>query len=32
MARELLAEAGFTKVSTGQVEGDVLNVYYACQK
>lgn len=32
MARELLAEAGFTKVSTGQVEGDVLNIYYACQK
>lgn len=32
MARELLAEAGFTKVSTGQVEGDILNIYYACQK
>jgi 2-polyprenyl-3-methyl-5-hydroxy-6-metoxy-1,4-benzoquinol methylase len=31
-ARELLAEAGFTKISTGQVEGDFLNIYYACQK
>jgi SAM-dependent methyltransferase len=31
-ARELLAEARFTKISTGQVEGDFLNIYYACQK
>jgi SAM-dependent methyltransferase len=31
-ARELLADAGFTKISTGQVEGDFLNIYYACQK
>lgn len=31
-ARELLAEAGFTQISTGQVEGDFLNIYYACQK
>jgi 2-polyprenyl-3-methyl-5-hydroxy-6-metoxy-1,4-benzoquinol methylase len=31
-ARDLLAEAGFTSVTTGQVEGDILNVYYACRK
>jgi 2-polyprenyl-3-methyl-5-hydroxy-6-metoxy-1,4-benzoquinol methylase len=31
-ARELLAEAGFTQISTGQVEGDFLNIYYACRR
>jgi len=31
-AHELLSEAGFTSISTGQVEGDFLNIYYACQK
>jgi 2-polyprenyl-3-methyl-5-hydroxy-6-metoxy-1,4-benzoquinol methylase len=31
-ARELLAEAGFTSVSTGQVESDILNIYYTCRK
>jgi hypothetical protein len=31
-ARDLLAEAGFTSVTTGQVEGDILNVYYTCRK
>ena len=31
-AKELLAEAGFTDIDTKQVEGDILNVYYICQK
>lgn len=31
-ARELLTEAGFNEISTAQVEGDILNVYYTCRK
>jgi 2-polyprenyl-3-methyl-5-hydroxy-6-metoxy-1,4-benzoquinol methylase len=30
-ARELLAEAGFTRVAVSRVEGDPLNAYYVCQ-
>ena len=32
LARELLAEAGFTRVEVTKVEGDPINVYYICQK
>jgi len=31
-ARELLAEAGFKRVEVKQVEGDIMNAYYVCQK
>jgi 2-polyprenyl-3-methyl-5-hydroxy-6-metoxy-1,4-benzoquinol methylase len=31
-ARELLAEAGFTRIDVHQVEGDPLNLYYFCRK
>ena len=31
-ARGLLAEAGFTRVDTAQVEGDIFNLYYTCRK
>lgn len=31
-ARELLAEAGFARVTTFAVEGDPLNVYYVCSR
>jgi hypothetical protein len=31
-ARELLAEAGFTRVDTDQVEGDFLNLFYIVRK
>jgi 2-polyprenyl-3-methyl-5-hydroxy-6-metoxy-1,4-benzoquinol methylase len=30
-ARELLAEAGFTRVQVTRVEGDPLNAYYVCR-
>jgi SAM-dependent methyltransferase len=30
-ARELLAEAGFTRVDLSQVDGDPLNYYYVCR-
>ncbi len=32
LAKELLAEAGFTSVETHHVEGDPINVYYVCKK
>ena len=32
LARELLAEAGFTSVEVRKVEGDPINVYYICRK
>jgi SAM-dependent methyltransferase len=32
LARELLAEAGFTSVETKNVEGDIMNNYYVCRK
>lgn len=32
LARELLAEAGFSSVETTQVEGDPINIYYICRK
>jgi len=32
LARELLAEAGFTSVETKSVEGDIMNAYYICRK
>ena len=31
-ARELLADAGFTRVDAEQVEGDIINAYYVCRK
>jgi hypothetical protein len=31
-ARSKLAEAGFTKVETNQIDGDFLNLYYIAQK
>lgn len=31
-ARELLAEAGFTRVEVKQIEGDILNNYYVARK
>ena len=32
LARQLLAEAGFTSVETKSVEGDFMNAYYICKK
>jgi 2-polyprenyl-3-methyl-5-hydroxy-6-metoxy-1,4-benzoquinol methylase len=32
LARELLAEAGFTQVETKNIEGDIFNAYYVCTK
>ncbi|TMB94129.1 MAG: class I SAM-dependent methyltransferase [Chloroflexi bacterium] len=32
LARKKLAEAGFTKVDTQGVEGDIINAYYVCRK
>jgi hypothetical protein len=32
LARSKLAEAGFTKVETNQIDGDFLNLYYIAQK
>ncbi|MEO6197396.1 MAG: class I SAM-dependent methyltransferase [Dehalococcoidia bacterium] len=32
LAKELLAEAGFSSVQTTQVEGDPINIYYICRK
>ncbi len=32
LARQKLAEAGFTRVETARVPGDVLNTYYICRK
>jgi SAM-dependent methyltransferase len=31
-ARELLAEAGFTRIDVRHIEGDPLNLYYFCRK
>ena len=31
-ARELLAEAGFSRVAVEHVEGDIVNAYYVCAK
>jgi SAM-dependent methyltransferase len=31
-ARELLAEAGFTKVDATRIEGDIINCYYVARK
>ncbi len=31
-ARELLGEAGFTKIDAESVEGDIMNAYYICRK
>jgi 2-polyprenyl-3-methyl-5-hydroxy-6-metoxy-1,4-benzoquinol methylase len=31
-ARELLAEAGFTRIDTDAVEGDILNIFYIVRK
>ncbi|MFC9330107.1 class I SAM-dependent methyltransferase [Kitasatospora sp. NPDC057015] len=31
-ARRMLAEAGFTRVDTQQVEGDILNIYYVARR
>ena len=32
LARQKLAEAGFTKVTVEQVPGDIMNAYYICTK
>lgn len=32
LARQMLAAAGFTKVETKSVEGDIMNAYYVCTK
>ncbi len=32
LAKELLAEAGFTSVEAQRVEGDPINIYYICRK
>lgn len=32
LARDLLADAGFTRVTVTKVDGDPFNVYYICQK
>jgi len=32
LARRLLADAGFTRINTHTVEGDVFNLYYICNK
>jgi ubiquinone/menaquinone biosynthesis C-methylase UbiE len=31
LARQKLAEAGFTHVDTAQIPGDILNIYYICR-
>jgi 2-polyprenyl-3-methyl-5-hydroxy-6-metoxy-1,4-benzoquinol methylase len=32
LARRMLAEAGFSKIDTRSVEGDIMNAYYICMK
>jgi SAM-dependent methyltransferase len=32
LARQLLADAGFTSVETKNVPGDIMNAYYVCRK